>query len=119
VVKAFDLLDAVSKGTLDGGTAWSAYWYGKNSAVGAVGSGPAYGMDPNMVLAWHNYGGGRQLLDEIYKGSTSTCSPSSTPDADAALRLVQEADHQGSRRQGHEVPHRGLAVDIYKDMAWR
>jgi TRAP-type mannitol/chloroaromatic compound transport system substrate-binding protein len=25
-------------------------------------------MDPNMVLAWHYYGGGAQLLEEIYKG---------------------------------------------------
>src|ERR671931_144983 len=25
-------------------------------------------MDPNMVLAWHYYGGGRELLEEIYKG---------------------------------------------------
>jgi TRAP-type mannitol/chloroaromatic compound transport system substrate-binding protein len=24
-------------------------------------------MDPNMVLAWHNYGGGKALLEEIYK----------------------------------------------------
>ena len=29
VVKAFDLLDAVSKGTLDGGHGVVAYWYGK------------------------------------------------------------------------------------------
>ncbi len=68
VVKAFDLLDGVSKGTLDGGHGVLAYWYGKNSAMALWGSGPAYGMDPNMVLAWHEYGGGRQLLDEIYKG---------------------------------------------------
>lgn len=68
VVKAFDLIDAVSKGTLDGGHGVLAYWYGKNSAMALWGSGPAYGMDPNMVLAWHEYGGGRQLLDEIYKG---------------------------------------------------
>ena len=67
VVKAFDLLDAVHKGTLDGGHGVLAYWYGKNSAVALWGSGPAFGMDPNMVLAWHEYGGGRQLLDEIYK----------------------------------------------------
>jgi TRAP-type mannitol/chloroaromatic compound transport system substrate-binding protein len=68
VVKAFELLDAVSKGTLDGGHGVVAYWYGKNSAVALWGSGPAFGMDPNMVLAWHNYGGGKQMLDEIYKG---------------------------------------------------
>lgn len=68
VVKAFDLIDAVSKGTLDGGHGVLAYWYGKNSAMALWGSGPAFGMDPNMVLAWHEYGGGRALLDEIYKG---------------------------------------------------
>ncbi len=67
VVKAFDLLDAVSKGTLDGGHGVVAYWYGKNSALALWGSGPACGMDPNMVLAWHYYGGGKQILDEIYK----------------------------------------------------
>ena len=68
VVKAFDLIDAVSKGTLDGGHGVLAYWYGKNSAMAIWGSGPAFGMDANMVLAWHYYGGGKALLDEIYKG---------------------------------------------------
>src|SRR5215470_11288370 len=67
VVRAFDLLDAVNKGTLDGGHGVVAYWYGKNSAVALWGSGPAFGMDPNMVLAWHYYGGGKALLEEIYK----------------------------------------------------
>ena len=68
VVKAFDLIDAVSKGTLDGGHGVLAYWYGKNSAMALWGSGPAFGMDANMVLAWHEFGGGKALLDEIYKG---------------------------------------------------
>jgi TRAP-type mannitol/chloroaromatic compound transport system substrate-binding protein len=67
VVRAFDLLDAVAKGTLDGGHGVVAYWYGKNSALALWGSGPAFGMDPNMVLAWHYYGGGKEILEEIYK----------------------------------------------------
>jgi TRAP-type mannitol/chloroaromatic compound transport system substrate-binding protein len=67
VVPAFQLLDAVAKGTLDGGHGVVAYWYGKNQAVALWGSGPAFGMDANMVLAWHYYGGGKELLDEIYK----------------------------------------------------
>jgi TRAP-type mannitol/chloroaromatic compound transport system substrate-binding protein len=67
VVKAFDLLDAVAKGTLDGGHGVVAYWYGKNTALALWGSGPAFGMDPNMLLAWHNYGGGKDLIQEIYK----------------------------------------------------
>jgi len=68
VVKAFDLIDAVSKGTLDGGHGVVAYWYGKNAAMALWGSGPAFGMDANTLLAWHNYGGGKVLLEEIYKG---------------------------------------------------
>ena len=67
VVPAFQLLDAVAKGTLDGGHGVVAYWYGKNSALALWGSGPGYGMDANMVLAWHNYGGGKALMEEIYK----------------------------------------------------
>ena len=67
VVKAFDMMDAVSKGNLDGGHGVLAYWYGKNSAMAIWGSGPAFGMDANMVLAWHYYGGGKALLEEIYK----------------------------------------------------
>ena len=68
VVKAFDLLDAVSSGTLDGGHGVVAYWYGKSSALALWGSGPSFGMDPNMLLAWHEYGGGKQLLNEVYSG---------------------------------------------------
>ncbi len=67
VVKAFDLIDAVSKGTLDGGHGVTAYWYGKNAAMALWGSGPAFGMDANLMLAWHYYGGGKAFLDEIYK----------------------------------------------------
>src|SRR3990172_1196875 len=66
VVPAFGLLDAVSKGTLDGGHGVVAYHYGKQTALALWGSGPAYGMDANMVLAWHKYGGGKELLNKIY-----------------------------------------------------
>ncbi len=67
VVPAFGLLDAVSKGTLDGGHGVLVYHYGKQTALALWGSGPAYGMDSNMLLSWHKYGGGKQLLDRLYK----------------------------------------------------
>ncbi|MET0344653.1 MAG: twin-arginine translocation signal domain-containing protein [Casimicrobiaceae bacterium] len=66
VVPAFGLLDAVSKGTLDGGHGVLAYHYGKQNALALWGSGPAYGMDGNMLLAWHKYGGGKELLNKLY-----------------------------------------------------
>jgi TRAP-type mannitol/chloroaromatic compound transport system substrate-binding protein len=48
VVPAFGLLDAVSKGLLDGGHGVLVYSYGKNTALALWGSGPAYAMDANM-----------------------------------------------------------------------
>ena len=66
VVPAFGLLDAVSKGTLDGGHGVLVYHYGKQTALALWGSGPAFAMDANMLLAWHKYGGGKELLAKLY-----------------------------------------------------
>jgi TRAP-type mannitol/chloroaromatic compound transport system substrate-binding protein len=66
VVPAFGLLDAVSKGTLDGGHGVLVYHYGKQTALALWGSGPGYAMDANMLLAWHKYGGGKDLLAKLY-----------------------------------------------------
>ncbi|MFZ4806069.1 MAG: TRAP transporter substrate-binding protein [Hyphomicrobiaceae bacterium] len=66
VVPAFGLLDAISKGTLDGGHGVLVYHYGKQTALALWGSGPGYAMDANMLLAWHKYGGGKELLVKLY-----------------------------------------------------
>src|SRR3954464_11512150 len=66
VVPAFGLMEAVSKGTLDGGHGVLVYSYGKSNALALWGSGPAFGMDANMLLAWHKHGGGKELLEKLY-----------------------------------------------------
>jgi TRAP-type mannitol/chloroaromatic compound transport system substrate-binding protein len=66
VVPAFQLLDAVSKGVLDGGHGVLVYHYGKQTALALWGAGPAFAMDANMLLAWHEYGGGKELLEKLY-----------------------------------------------------
>src|SRR5438067_9405877 len=66
VVPAFGLIDAVSKGVLDGGHGVLVYHYGKQTALALWGSGPGYAMDANMLLAWHKYGGGKELLAKLY-----------------------------------------------------
>jgi TRAP-type mannitol/chloroaromatic compound transport system substrate-binding protein len=66
VVPAFGLLDAVSKGTLDGGHGVLVYHYGKQNALALWGSGPGYGMTAQELLAWHKYGGGKELLTKIF-----------------------------------------------------
>jgi TRAP-type mannitol/chloroaromatic compound transport system substrate-binding protein len=67
VVPAFGLLDAISKGTLDGGHGVLVYHYGKQNALALWGSGPGFGMDAQQLLSWHKYGGGKQLLDKIFQ----------------------------------------------------
>lgn len=117
VVKAFDLLDAVSKGTLDGGHGVVAYWYGKNSAVALWGSGPAFGMDPNMVLAWHYYGGGKELLEEIYKSmNMDVVSMLYGPMPTQPFGWFKKPITSVAQMQGVKFRTVGLAVDLYKDM---
>ena len=106
VVPAFGLLDAVSKGTLDGGHGVLVYHYGKNPALAMWGSSPAYGMDANTLLSWHKYGGGKDMLEKIYQGiGANVVSFPYGPMPTQPLRLVQEDSYQARRFQGHEVPH--------------
>jgi TRAP-type mannitol/chloroaromatic compound transport system substrate-binding protein len=117
VVKPFDLLDAVSKGTLDGGHGVVAYWYGKNSAVALWGSGPAYGMDANMVLAWHYYGGGQQLLEEIYKSlNLDVVSFLYGPMPTQPLGWFKKPVTKAEDFKNLKYRTVGLAVEIFKDM---
>ena len=65
VVKPFDMLDAVHSGTLDSAHGACGYWYGKNTAYSLFGTGPAIGMDAQMLLGWVEQGGGQALYDEL------------------------------------------------------
>jgi TRAP-type mannitol/chloroaromatic compound transport system substrate-binding protein len=66
VVKPQELLAAVEKGVLDGCHAVPALWAGKDISFSLFGSGPALGMDANLLLSWMEYGGGRTLYEELY-----------------------------------------------------
>ena len=65
VVPAFELIEAVSRGTLDGGHGVSAYWFGRNRAVSLFGTGPSFGLDAEGLLSWIYYGGGAELYREL------------------------------------------------------
>jgi TRAP-type mannitol/chloroaromatic compound transport system substrate-binding protein len=117
VVPAFQLLDAVNKGTLDGGHGVLAYHYGKNSALALWGSGPAYGMDPNMVLAWHQYGGGKALLEEIYKSlNIDVVSYVYGPMPTQPLGWFKKPISKVADLKGLKFRTVGLAVDIFQEM---
>ncbi len=117
VVPAFQLLDAVNKGTLDGGHGVLAYHYGKNTALALWGSGPAFGMDPNMVLSWHQYGGGKALLEEIYKSlNIDVASFVYGPMPTQPLGWFKKPIAKVGDLKGLKYRTVGLAVDIFTDM---
>ena len=117
VVPAFQLLDAVNKGTLDGGHGVLAYHYGKSSALALWGSGPAFGMDPNMVLSWHQYGGGKQLLEEIYKSlNIDVASYVYGPMPTQPLGWFKKPIAKVADLKGLKYRTVGLAVDIFTEL---
>ncbi|HSC63093.1 MAG TPA: TRAP transporter substrate-binding protein [Caldimonas sp.] len=117
VVPAFQLLDAVAKGTLDGGHGVVAYWYGKNSALALWGSGPGFGMDANTVLAWHNYGGGKVLLEEIYKSlNMDVVSYLYGPMPTQPLGWFKKPVTKPEDFKGLKYRTNGLAIDLFTGM---
>ena len=117
VVPPFQLLDAVNKGTLDGGHGVLAYHYGKSSALALWGSGPAFGMDPNMVLSWHQYGGGKQLLEDLYKSlNIDVQSFIYGPMPTQPLGWFKKPIAKVSDLKGLKYRTVGLAVDIFTEL---
>ena len=69
VVNAFEMLDAVDKGVVDGGYSWTHYWSGKNTAAGLFSNpaaGAGTGMDQLSHVAWLMQGGGNALYKKFY-----------------------------------------------------
>ena len=65
IVQAFQVQDAVADGVLDAAHTVPAYWYGKHKAASLFGTGPVYGWEGPQMLAWVQYGGGKDLYREL------------------------------------------------------
>jgi len=70
VVGVKETLDAVDKGLIDCGFAWTHYWSGEHPAAMLFGSpvaGAGVGIDNIAFLSWFQYGGGKELYDQLWK----------------------------------------------------
>ncbi len=70
VVAINDTLDAVDKGLIEGGFAWTHYWSGKHPAATLFGSpaaGAGVGLDNLAWVSWFQYGGGKELYEELWR----------------------------------------------------
>jgi TRAP-type mannitol/chloroaromatic compound transport system substrate-binding protein len=117
VVPAFGLLDAVSKGTLDGGHGVLVYHYGKQTALALWGSGPAYAMDANMLLAWHKYGGGKELLARLYASiGANVVSFPYGPMPTQPLGWFKKPITKAEDFQGIKYRTVGISIDLFTGM---
>lgn len=69
VVPAFEILDAVDKGVVEAGYAWTHYWSGKHPAAGLFSNpmaGAGVGLDQLSHVAWIFEGGGYELYRKLY-----------------------------------------------------
>src|ERR1700694_3791219 len=117
VVPAFGLLDAVSKGTLDGGHGVLVYHYGKQNALALWGSGPGYGMDANMLLSWHKYGGGKQLLTKLYASiGANVVSFPYGPMPTQPLGWFKKPVTKADDLKGLKYRTVGISIDVFQAM---
>ncbi len=66
LVPAFEVFDAVSKGTAEMGHSGAYYWKGKSEATQFFSAVP-FGLTAQEMNAWLYYGGGMELWLELYK----------------------------------------------------
>ena len=117
VVPAFQLLDAVSKGVLDGGHGVLVYHYGKQQALALWGSGPGYGMDANMLLSWHKYGGGKELLQKLYASiNANVVSFPYGPMYTQPLGWYKKPVTKVEDFQGLKFRTVGISIDVFSGM---
>src|SRR6476660_6292597 len=117
VVPAFGLLDAVSKGVLDGGHGVLVYRYGKQTALALWGSGPGFGMDANMLLSWHKYGGGKELLAKLYESiGANVVSFPYGPMPTQPLGWFKKPIAKADDLEGLKYRTVGISIDVFTAM---
>ena len=94
------------------------YHYGKQNALALWNSGPAFGMDANMLLSWHKYGGGKELLAKLYAsiGITTVQSFLYGPMATQPLGWFKKPVTKPEDFKGLKYRTNGLAIDLFTAM---
>lgn len=117
VVPGLQVIEATDKGVLDGAHGIPGFWFGKNTAFGLYGAGPDFGMDPNQLLGWCEYGGGKELYAEIqaaakldivsYLFGPVPCEP---------MGWFKKEIKGVADLKGLKFRTAGLAVDMFKEL---
>ena len=117
VVGTSDLIDAVSKGLVDGGHGFTTYWFGLSRAFSLFGTGPSFGMNGEMLLGWIHYGGGQELYDELLQTlDKNVVSFFHGYVPTQPLGWFNEQITSPDDMKGLKYRTAGIAVDVFKNM---
>jgi len=120
VVKPFEVMDAVSRGVLDGGHTVPVYWYGKSKVASLFGSGPINGCDAQQTLAWIYKGGGLQLYQELLaKLGLNAVGFFAFPMPTQPLGWFKSPVKEAKQIKGLKYRTVGLAADLMQQMGAR
>jgi TRAP-type mannitol/chloroaromatic compound transport system substrate-binding protein len=118
VVQAFQVQDACHDGVLDCAHTVTAYWYGKDKAASLFGTGPVFGANASQILAWIQYGGGKDMYRELIqdKLELNLVGFFAMPMPTQPLGWFKERITDASQLEGLKYRTVGLATDIMQGM---
>ncbi|HEY9081258.1 TRAP transporter substrate-binding protein [Magnetovibrio sp.] len=118
VVKTAEMQTAVHKGVLDGAHLVTAYWYSKSPVASLFGTGPCFGWSANELMGWIQYGGGRELYNELMhdKLRLNLVGFFSGPMPAQPLGWFKEHITDASQMKGLKYRTVGLAADVLQEM---
>jgi TRAP-type mannitol/chloroaromatic compound transport system substrate-binding protein len=117
VVKPFEVMDATSKGVLDGAHSVPVYWYGKSKVASLFGSGPINGMDAHQTIAWIYRGGGLALYNELLqKLNLNVVGFFAMPMPTQPLGWFKKPIKSAGELKGLKYRTVGLAADLFQEM---
>jgi len=93
------------------------YHYGKQTALALWGSGPGFAMDANMLLAWHRYGGGKELLEKLYASiNANVVSFPYGPMPTQPLGWYKKPITKADDFKGLKFRTVGISIDVFQAM---
>ncbi|MBP5855497.1 TRAP transporter substrate-binding protein [Marivibrio halodurans] len=118
VVKTAEMQTAVHNGVLDGAHLVTAYWYSKSPVASLFGTGPCFGWTANEMMGWVQYGGGRELYNELMHDmlGLDLVGFFSGPMPAQPLGWFKEQITDAAQMQGLKYRTVGLAADVLQEM---
>ena len=119
VVKPFEVLDATSKGVIDGAHTVAVYWYGKSKVASLFGSGPITGCDAAQNLAWIDKDGKPFLEELMQKLGINVVSFFAMPMPTQPLGWFKKPIKGAAELKGFKYRTVGLAADLMQTLGMK